>query len=291
MRAESSKMPAGYLQPAPVRGQLEPPNQRSAPGWRYIQCTDTPNQFRVLLPPRTAELYEQLLRTEVHELNKQPNLSWERILEIRHLKDRMIRKCQRLAKIIPPRNPSTSTVGGFAPQTGVAPTDFRLKEMEKWLRTSHMLPKSHSSSHHAARKKMSFESGNPTKSYCCLRCQQANTTSTYPDLPADSTRDDDVPVSSPPRGSSPRSTRVANGTPRSRDSMLLRRASTGSSSHIRATTTTLRSPPPPVNSPPRAVSYSKASFSAAGKSAQECDIFGCVIACVRIQRLGLRTQH
>lgn len=47
MKGESSKLPANYLQPAPVRGQLEPPNQRSAPGWRYIQCTDTPNQFRV----------------------------------------------------------------------------------------------------------------------------------------------------------------------------------------------------------------------------------------------------
>jgi ariadne-1 len=34
-----------------------------------------------------------------------------------------------------------------------------------------------------------------------------------------------------------------------------------------------------------------ASVSTAVKSAQECDIFGCVIACVRIQRLGLRTQH
>ncbi len=46
---------------------------------------------------------------------------------IRHLKDRMIRKCHRLCNWIPPADPSTAR-----PQDVFAPGDFRLKEMEQW---------------------------------------------------------------------------------------------------------------------------------------------------------------
>lgn len=36
-----------YFQTSPVRGQLEPDTGDHGLGWRYIQCTDTPNQLRV----------------------------------------------------------------------------------------------------------------------------------------------------------------------------------------------------------------------------------------------------
>ena len=74
-------------------------------------------------------MYEQLLKFEVFELKKKSALSWERILEIRHLKDRMIRKCQKLAN-----NPSSRKPGDpFTFQTIIAPSDFRVKAMEKWF--------------------------------------------------------------------------------------------------------------------------------------------------------------
>lgn len=85
--------------------------------------------MQVLLPPGTASMYEQLLKFEAFELGKKSALSWERILEIRHLKERMIRKCQKLAKTMTPVR--TGDLPAF--QTLVAPLDFRLKEMEKWF--------------------------------------------------------------------------------------------------------------------------------------------------------------
>ncbi|TFY67127.1 hypothetical protein EVJ58_g1819 [Rhodofomes roseus] len=95
----SPSQPLNYFQQSPVRGQLENPDgQYARSGWRYLQCTDTPNELRVLLPPRTALIYSHLLRAELIELRKDRDAAWDRILQIRHLKDRMIRKCQRLAK-------------------------------------------------------------------------------------------------------------------------------------------------------------------------------------------------
>jgi hypothetical protein len=82
-----------------------------------------------LLPPKTALLYSQLLQLEVSELGKVRDADWDRILHIRHLKDRMIRKCQRLSR--------TAHTPGTVPaafRIVHAPPDFRLKEMERWLR-------------------------------------------------------------------------------------------------------------------------------------------------------------
>lgn len=84
-------------------------------------------------------MYEQLLKLETHELGRKPMVSWERIMEIRHLKDRMLRKCQKLAKsntTLPVARMSATPRGGdtFVFQTFVAPADFRVKEMEKWFR-------------------------------------------------------------------------------------------------------------------------------------------------------------
>lgn len=55
-------------------------------------------------------------------------------MEIRHLKDRMVRKCRKLAKTTLPMSKRSSRDDGFAFQTFVAPAEFRVKEMEKWFR-------------------------------------------------------------------------------------------------------------------------------------------------------------
>ena len=40
--------PLDYLQASPVRGQLDPYDETSTkPGWRFLQCTDTPNELKV----------------------------------------------------------------------------------------------------------------------------------------------------------------------------------------------------------------------------------------------------
>ena len=96
-----------YFQPSPVRGQLEPPDATTRPGWRYLQCTDTPNELKgtksliillattdpgppVLLPPRASQVYAYLLSQEQVELTRGAEASWERLMHVRHLKDRMI---------------------------------------------------------------------------------------------------------------------------------------------------------------------------------------------------------
>ncbi|KAL0951246.1 hypothetical protein HGRIS_007964 [Hohenbuehelia grisea] len=168
MRAEApSSPPLSYLQPSPVRGQLEPYNPRANKGFpgRFLQCTDTPNQLRVLLPPSTAQYYEQLLKYETAELAKKPPISWERILEIRHLKDRMIRKCQKLCKTTAPRRLGRGE--SFAFQTFIAPADFRLKEMERWLK--HQPDRVPASAQPA---RLSLTSRGRPNSTCCSRCAQ-----------------------------------------------------------------------------------------------------------------------
>jgi hypothetical protein len=98
--------PLQYFQPSPVRGQLEPPDATTRPGWRYLQCTDTPNELKgnkfliplspttdsrslVLLPPRASQVYAYLLSQEQVELARGAEASWERLMHVRHLKDRM----------------------------------------------------------------------------------------------------------------------------------------------------------------------------------------------------------
>ncbi|EJF66761.1 hypothetical protein DICSQDRAFT_47154 [Dichomitus squalens LYAD-421 SS1] len=120
-----------YYQQSPVRGQLENPDGTTRSGWRYIQCTDTPNELRVLLPPYTAQIYGHILNAENAELAKGKAANWERILQIRHLKDRMIRKCTRLSRTSQPKDKPAPRV---LFQTVHAPPDFRLKEMERWYK-------------------------------------------------------------------------------------------------------------------------------------------------------------
>jgi hypothetical protein len=78
-------------------------------------------------------MYDYLLKLETYELTKKATINWERLMQIRHLKDRMIRKCQRLGNISTSSKKATNG-GAFVFQSLAAPSDFRLKEMEKWFR-------------------------------------------------------------------------------------------------------------------------------------------------------------
>ncbi|KAI6136607.1 hypothetical protein F5141DRAFT_1288328 [Pisolithus sp. B1] len=155
-----------YLQASPVRGQLEPRDEvTNKPGWRFLQCTDTPNELKsmlvlkVLLPPRTAQFYAVLLKAELNELAKQRDASWDHIVDIRRLKDRMIRKCQRLAQTYSGDNQAARVPF----RTLHAPPDFRLKEMEKWIRLQE-------GSDSLFKKKKSSDGLKPRPSFCCDRC-------------------------------------------------------------------------------------------------------------------------
>lgn len=113
--------PLQYFQQSPVRGQLEPPDASTQHGWRYLQCTDTPNELKgkqilmvsspttdpgppVLLPPRTSKVYAYLLSQEQVELSKGAAASLEHLIHVRHLKDRMISKDSCLLRVHPNLN-------------------------------------------------------------------------------------------------------------------------------------------------------------------------------------------
>jgi len=91
-------------------------------------------------------MYEQLLKLETYELTKRSTVHWERLMEIRHLKDRMVRKCQRLAPS-PPGSKKLSQREPFVFQSVIAPSDFRLKEMEKWFREQHKRAQANAAAH------------------------------------------------------------------------------------------------------------------------------------------------
>ncbi|KAI0639471.1 hypothetical protein C8Q77DRAFT_65949 [Trametes polyzona] len=197
MAATAPRLPnlrPNYYQQSPVRGQLEVPDGAKT-GWRYIQCTDTPNELRVLLPPRTASIYHHLLKAEALELQKDRAANWERILEIRHLKDRMIRKCTRLGRAAMPKDKPAPRVMF---QTVHAPPDFRLKEMERWFKT-----------HYPESAKAPVEV--PGAQYCrCQECiaHQAQSSSqaqahAYAPANASVRRAPSASRAAPPRGATP----------------------------------------------------------------------------------------
>ena len=76
-------------------------------------------------------------------------------MEIRHLKDRMLRKCKKLAKTTLPVSKRSSR-DGFSFQTFIAPADFRVKEMEKWFRDQQQRALS-------LPRRPTVSSGNPTR--------------------------------------------------------------------------------------------------------------------------------
>jgi hypothetical protein len=128
----------------------------------------TKNIYQVLLPPRTAQIYSELLSSETLELAKHKNASWERILEIRRLKDRMIRKCGRLSRVWGVSGPGSGTLF----RTVYAPADFRLKEMEKWIRHQQnpVIARSTQAIEPAVSKRSSTHSLGRKSSFCCERC-------------------------------------------------------------------------------------------------------------------------
>jgi hypothetical protein len=67
-------------------------------------------------------------------------------MEIRHLKDRMIRKCMRLAT--PPGAQTHAQAADVTFRTVYAPPDFRLKEMEKYLKTHETGKRPKNDAHH-----------------------------------------------------------------------------------------------------------------------------------------------
>ncbi|KAF9015125.1 hypothetical protein BDQ17DRAFT_1340520 [Cyathus striatus] len=149
-----------YLRSSPVRAQLEPYDPSTPSGWRYIQTTDTFDELKVLLPPETASMYEQLLNLEKYELSKRTSVAWERILEIRHLKDRMIRKCHKLAKTIPPASRKTGHSSSFSFQSFIAPSDFRRPVEACSIRPTQTRPTP------ARTSTLNYP-------YCCARCTAA----------------------------------------------------------------------------------------------------------------------
>lgn len=148
--------------------QIRPTSSGSA-SFSSIVLAFTDPFLQVLLPPRTALIYSNLLRAETVELAKDRAANWDRIMQIRHLKDRMIRKCQRLVKASAPTDKNTARVMFF---TLHAPPDFRLKEMERWFRSQG--------------SEFADVQAEPTKSsapYCCSKCGPLNN----PSLPQPNT--------------------------------------------------------------------------------------------------------
>ncbi|KAF8168142.1 hypothetical protein B0H34DRAFT_792782 [Crassisporium funariophilum] len=196
-----------FLRSSPVRGQLEAPDPRTPKGCRYIQTTDTPDELKVLLPAGTASMYEQLLKLENYELTKKPSVSWERIMEIRHLKDRMVRKCQQLAKTTLPMSKKATRSDGFAFQTFVAPADFRVKEMERWFRDQ--------------QKRATPVARRPSASGYSSAHEIPNSTVSYRQLPSSSQKTMHRSVTNPEQSSKQKQTILYKSMPTIQPSRLL----------------------------------------------------------------------
>lgn len=151
---------------------------------------------QVLLPPKTATLYAQLLQYETAELAKGKRASWDLILHIRHLKDRMIRKCQRISRLA---TPAVASGASAAFRIVHAPPDFRLKEMERWLRDQEPRGRTKEAS-----RKYTVEAADPrsqTPHSSCSVCGHVHRSAHPHDKHA--------------QAPSPRSSRVAHSTSRS----------------------------------------------------------------------------
>lgn len=72
--------------------QTPPTNSRVILSRYTSSSTDT---RIVLLPPRTAQVYAYLLSQEKYELERGTSASWERLLHLRHLKERLLSSCSR----------------------------------------------------------------------------------------------------------------------------------------------------------------------------------------------------
>ncbi|GJJ09143.1 hypothetical protein Clacol_003365 [Clathrus columnatus] len=97
-------------------------------GWRWLQCTDIPDEYRVLIPPTIVRCYTQLKEAEDSELRIQYRpIDWKHIAALRHVKDRLIKRCRQLGKFRPGYEP-------FGKHSVIAPPDFTLRQLERWSR-------------------------------------------------------------------------------------------------------------------------------------------------------------
>lgn len=96
--------------------------------WDFI-LTD-PWLYQVLLPPRPAAIYANLLKVEAHILAKDGPEYARDIQHIRHLKEAMIKKCQQLA--LDQLHSLSDTTPSHHPSVVEAPEDFKLKRLEQW---------------------------------------------------------------------------------------------------------------------------------------------------------------
>ncbi|EJD00126.1 uncharacterized protein FOMMEDRAFT_22554 [Fomitiporia mediterranea MF3/22] len=112
-----------------VCGSLDPPSpsqKSSKPGWRYFQCTNIRDELRVLLPPRPAAIYANLLKVEACALAKNDADSLREVQHIRYLKEAMVKRCRKLTQ---------DAIGHRSIQNisvVEAPLDFKLKRLEQW---------------------------------------------------------------------------------------------------------------------------------------------------------------
>lgn len=130
---------------------------------------------------------------EAFELSRR-SVNWERVLAVRHLKERMIRKCQRLSPPLPTRKLAHGEK--FIFQSIVAPSDFRLREMEKWLLNER-----------SKNRPLPVKQSVLSSSACCARCTRS-------DLSVNKVPDDDDDDSSlPSTASSDRVASPSNSSP------------------------------------------------------------------------------
>lgn len=85
---------------------------------------------QVLLPPRPAAIYANLLKVETHALAKGDSESQRDLQYYRQLKDAMVKRCLKLVQDTVHANSDTR---GSYPVTIVrAPLEFKLRRLEQW---------------------------------------------------------------------------------------------------------------------------------------------------------------
>lgn len=116
-----------------VCGRLDPSSRSKktkTSGWRYLQCADKVDELRVLLPPRPAAIYANLLKVEAHNIAKNDPHVDQDLQQIRQLKEAVVKKCQHLALKQLHAHTDSNNVPRKA--TFEAPEDFKLRRLEDW---------------------------------------------------------------------------------------------------------------------------------------------------------------
>lgn len=88
---------------------------------------------QVLIPPRPAAIYANLLKVEAHALAKNDAESVRDVQYIHQLKEAMIKRCQKLAQQA--INASPDPLSSRTAKVVEAPLDFKLKRLEMWWET------------------------------------------------------------------------------------------------------------------------------------------------------------